>query len=100
MFIGAILAEDQTFYFIISQQEKCLFGQKLQYNVATTVWSPRQVVLTDQICQFQLVCRSPQYNRKIKDIGFISPPNVYMSNTGLVPGSTGGYTARWCQRAV
>ena len=31
---------------------------------------------------------------------FISPPNIYMSNTGLVPGSTGGYTARWCQRAV
>ena len=32
--------------------------------------------------------------------GFISPPNVYMSSTGLVPGSIGGYTARWCQRAV
>ena len=31
---------------------------------------------------------------------FISPPNVYMTNTWLVPGSTGGYTARWCQRAV
>ena len=31
---------------------------------------------------------------------FISPPNVYMSSTGLVPGSIGGYTARWCQRAV
>ena len=37
MFIGAILADDQTFYFIIGQQEKCLFGQKLQYNVATKV---------------------------------------------------------------
>ena len=34
------------------------------------------------------------------DGAFISPPNVYMTNTGLVPGSTGGYTARWCQRAV
>ena len=33
-------------------------------------------------------------------ISFISPPNVYMTNTWLVPGSTGGYTARWCQRAV
>ena len=32
--------------------------------------------------------------------GFISPPNVYMTNTWLVPGSTGGYTAHWCQRAV
>ena len=31
---------------------------------------------------------------------FISPPNVYMSNTWLVPGITGGYYARWCQRAV
>ena len=31
---------------------------------------------------------------------FISPPNVYMSSTWLVPGSIGGYTARWCQRAV
>ena len=24
---------------------------------------------------------------------FISPPNVYMSNTGFVPGITGGYNA-------
>ena len=31
---------------------------------------------------------------------FISPPNVYISNTWLVPGITGGYTARWCQRAL
>ena len=35
MDIGAALADDQTSYFIIGQQEKCLFGQKLQYNVAT-----------------------------------------------------------------
>ena len=31
---------------------------------------------------------------------FISPPNVYISNTWLVPGITGGYNARWCQRAL
>ena len=31
---------------------------------------------------------------------FISPSNIHMSNTGLVPGRTGGYTARWCQRAL
>ena len=36
----------------------------------------------------------------ISMVRFISPPNVYMSSTGLVPGSIGGYTARWCQRAV
>ena len=28
--------------------------------------------------------------------GFISPPNVYMRHTCLVPGRTGGYNARWC----
>ena len=32
--------------------------------------------------------------------GYNSPPNVYMMNTGLVPGITGRYNARWCQRAV
>ena len=26
--------------------------------------------------------------------------NVYISNTWLVPGITGGYNARWCQRAL
>ena len=31
---------------------------------------------------------------------FISPPNVYMSSAWLVPGITGGYNARWCQRAL
>ena len=31
---------------------------------------------------------------------FISPPNIYMTNIGLVPGRTGGYYARWCQRAL
>ena len=31
---------------------------------------------------------------------FISPPNVCISNTWLVPGITGGYNARWCQRAL
>ena len=31
---------------------------------------------------------------------FISPPNVYMSKTWLVPGTTGGYYVRWCQRAL
>ena len=39
-------------------------------------------------------------NLKHREQVFISPPNVYMSNTGLVLGITGGYTARWCQRAV
>ena len=28
---------------------------------------------------------------------FISPPNVYITNTWLVPGITGGYTARWAR---
>ena len=37
MFIGAILADAQTFYFIIGWQEKGLFRQKLQYNVATKI---------------------------------------------------------------
>ena len=32
---GAALADDQTSYFIIGWQEKCLFGQNIQYNVAT-----------------------------------------------------------------
>ena len=35
MDIGAILADDKTFYFIFCQQEKWHFGQNLQYNVAT-----------------------------------------------------------------
>ena len=35
MDIGAALADDQTYYFIIVRQEKCLLGQKLQYNVVT-----------------------------------------------------------------
>ena len=35
MDIGAAVADDQTSYFIIVRQEKCLFGQKLQYNVVT-----------------------------------------------------------------
>ena len=34
------------------------------------------------------------------ECSFISPPNVYMSSTGLVPGITGGYNACWCQRAL
>ena len=35
MDIGVALADDQTSYFIIGRQENCLFGQKIQYNVAT-----------------------------------------------------------------
>ena len=31
---------------------------------------------------------------------FISPPNIYLTNTGLVPGVTGGYYACLCQRAL
>ena len=34
------------------------------------------------------------------DSTFILPPNDYMSNKWLVPGITGGYNARWCQRAL
>ena len=33
-------------------------------------------------------------------MAFISPPNVYISNTCLVPGITGGYNAPWCQRVL
>ena len=35
MAIGAVLADDQTVYFIFGWQEKRHFGQKIQYNVAT-----------------------------------------------------------------
>ena len=51
----------------------------------------------------EILCQSISINAGRPEVlvkFFISPPNVYMSNTGLVPGSTGGYTARWCQRAV
>ena len=31
------------------------------------------------------------------DAAFISPLNIYTHNTGLVPGGTGGYYARWAR---
>ena len=49
-------------------------------------------------CSLQRVNRLSRSLLCVK--GFISPPNVYISNTWLVPGITGGCNARWCQRAL
>ena len=35
MDIGAVLADDKTFYFIFCRQGNWPFGKKIQYNVAT-----------------------------------------------------------------
>ena len=90
---GSIFTYIENVSFPPLSSDSCGIPASVISNVTSVPFAAKVKAVMVDFCS---VGASLEVRREV----FISPPNVYMSSTGLVPGITGGYNARWCQRAL